>query len=174
MLKLISVKFLAGVVCLAALATPRIAIGETVPGVGIYSVSSYVVSATATNGGTCGAQQGYYLSSYFYYPGPARMGAVERHSINGPQGNFIQELHFPATPEAKGNTWSGDYRGTRFPGGTPQRGTFSTTFTFVDVNSFLGTTTYAYPVGQDSTCTTVFQNTYIRTGKLPQHRGSSD
>jgi hypothetical protein len=26
-------------------------------------------------------------------------------------------------------------------------------------------TTYTYSVGSDSTCTTVFQNTYIRTGK---------
>jgi hypothetical protein len=174
MQKLISLKFLAGVVSLAAVAAPRIAIGATPPGVGIYSVSSYVISATATNGGTCGAPQGDYLSSYFYYPGPARMGAVERHSINGPQGNYVQELDFPATPEAAGDTWSGDYRSTRFPGGTPQSGTFSTTFTFVDANSFLGTTTYTYSVGQDSTCTTVFQNTYIRTGKSPQHRRSSN
>jgi len=174
MQELISVKFLAVVVLLAAVAAPRIAIGATPPGVGIYSVSSYVISATATNGGTCGAPQGSYLSSYFYYPGPARMGAVERHSINGPLGNFVQELDFPATPEAAGDTWSGGYRSTRFPGGAPQSGTFSTTFTLVDANSFLGTTTYTYPVGQNSTCTTVFQNTYIRTGKLSQDRQSSD
>ena len=170
----IAVRFLTGLVSLAALAAPRIALGATPPSIGIYSVSSYVVSATATNGGTCGAPQGYYLSSYFYYPGPARGGAVERHSINGPQGNFIQELDFPATPEAQVETWSGDYRSARFPGGTLQIGTFSTTFTFVDANSFLGTTTYTYSVGQNSICTTVFQNTYIRTGKSAQHGRSSD
>jgi hypothetical protein len=174
MLKLASVELFAGVISLASFAVPQIAVGATAPGVGIYVVSSYVVSAVATNGGMCGAPQGDYLSSYFFYPGRAKPGAMERHSINGPQGNFIQELDFPATPQANLETWSGDYRGTRFPGGTPQTGTFSTTFTFVDANSFLGTTTYTYAVGQDSVCTTVFQNTYIRTGKSPQQRESSD
>jgi hypothetical protein len=168
MLKLTSTRLFAAVFSLSVLAAPHIAVAATPPAVGIYSVSSYVVSATATNGGTCGAPQGYYLASYFYYPGPAKMGAVERHSINGPDGNFIQELSFPMTPDANVNTWSGTYHGTRFPGGTPQRATFSTTFIFVDANSFLGTTTYNYAVGPDSICTTVFQNTYIRTGTKPQ------
>jgi hypothetical protein len=174
MLKLISVKFVAGVFTVAALAVPRIALGTTGPGAGIYSVSVYVVSATATNGGTCGAAQGDYLASYFYYPGPEKTGAVERHSINGSEGNFIQELDFPATPADGVNTWSGEYRGRRFPGQGTETATFSTTFTFVDTNSFLGTTTYMYSVGEDSICTTVFQNTYIRTGKLPQHRKPSE
>jgi hypothetical protein len=147
------------------LAIPQIASASTTPIAGIYSVSSYVVSATATNGGTCGAPAGAYLSSYFYYPGPSKTGAVERHSINGAQGNFIQELDFPETPASKVDTWSGDYTGTRLPGGTPENATFSTTFTFIDGNSFLATTTYNYAVAQDSVCTTVFQNTYIRTGK---------
>jgi hypothetical protein len=172
MLKLISVRALAGIVSLTALAAPRVAFGATAPGLGIYVVSSYVVSATATNGGTCGAPQGDYLTSYFYYPGPAKTGAVERHSINGPEGSFIQELDFPVTPEANVDTWSGDYRGTRFPGGVPEKATFSTTLTFVDTNSFLGITTYIYSAGQDSVCTTVFQNTYIRTGQKPQHAGA--
>lgn len=145
----------------AVLATPVFAATQTTPGVGIYSVSSYVVSATAA----CGTAQGTYLSSYFYYPGPAKTGAVERHSINGAEGSFIQELDFPVTPAASVDTWSGDYTGTRFPGGTPQAAKFSTTLTFVDQNSFLATTTYRYPAGEDSTCTTVFQNTYILTGK---------
>jgi hypothetical protein len=173
MLKLL-VRFLAGLVLVSALVAPPIAMGATPPAVGIYSVSSYVVSANATNGGTCGAPQGYYLASYFYYPGPAKTGAVERHSINGPQGNYIQELYFPATPEPNVDTWSGHYRGTRFPGGVFEHATFSTTFTFVDANSFLGTTTYTYAVGQDSTCTTVFQNTYIRTGTKQEHKSSFD
>ena len=147
------------------LAIPQIASASTTPIAGIYSVSSYVVSDTATNGGTCGAPAGAYLSSYFYYPGPYKTGAVERHSINGAQGNFIQELDFPETPASKVDTWSGDYTGTRLPGGTPENATFSTTFTFIDGNSFLATTTYNYAVAQDSVCTTVFQNTYIRTGK---------
>ena len=147
------------------LAIPQIASASTTPIAGIYSVSSYVVSATATNGGTCGAPACAYLSSYFYYPGPSKTGAVERHSINGAQGNFIQELDFPETPASKVDTWSGDYTGTRLPGGTPENATFSTTFTFIDGNSFLATTTYNYAVAQDSVCTTVFQNTYIRTGK---------
>jgi hypothetical protein len=168
MLKLFSGRFFVGFVALSALAFPRLAAGAKAPGVGIYSVSSYVVSATATNGGTCGVPQGYYLASYFYYPGPAKTGAVERHSINGPDGNFIQELYFPTTPDANATTWSGTYHGTRFPGGITQRATFSTTLTFVDANSFLGTTTYNYAVGPDSICTTVFQNTYIRTGTKPQ------
>jgi hypothetical protein len=174
MLKLVSVELLVGVISLVSFAAPPIAVGATPPGVGIYTVSSYVVSAVATNGGMCGAQQGDYLSIYFFYPGRAKLGAVERHSINGSQGNFIQELDFPATPQARIETWSGNYRGTRFPGGTPQTGMFSTTFTFVDADSFLGTTTYAYAVGQDSVCTTVFQNTYIRTGKAPQQTESFD
>jgi hypothetical protein len=174
MLKLISVKFFVGLFTLAALAVPQIAFGTTQPGIGIYSVSSYVVSATATNGGTCGAAPGDYLASYFYYPGPERTGAVERHSINGPEGNFIQELDFPATPAARVDTWSGEYRGRRFPGTGKETATFSTTFMFVDTNSFLGTTTYMYSVGEESICTTVFQNTYIRTGKLPQHKEPSE
>lgn len=156
-------RFLAGAMLLSSFAVGH-AFGATSPVAGIYSVSSYVVSATATNGGSCGAPQGYYLASYFYYPGPGKPGAVERHSLNGPDGNFIQELYFPATPEADVDAWSGHYRGTRFPGGTIEHATFSTTFTFVDEDSFLGTTTYTYAVGPDSACTTVFQNTYIRTG----------
>ncbi len=112
MLKLISVKFLVGVVLVAALAAPRIAMGATGPGIGIYVVSSYVVSATATNGGTCGAAPGDYLTSYFYYPGPAKTGAVERHSINGSEENVIQELDFPVTPAAGVDTWSGRISGT--------------------------------------------------------------
>jgi hypothetical protein len=168
MLELISTRLFVGVLSLSVLAVPHIAVAATPPAVGIYSVSSYVVSATATNGGTCGAPQGNYLASYFYYPGPAKTGAVERHSINGPDGNFIQELYFPTTPDADVNTWSGTYRGTRFPGGLVQSATFSTTFAFVDSNSFLGTTTYNYAVGPDSICTTVFQNTYIRTGTKSQ------
>jgi hypothetical protein len=55
MLKLVSVKFFVGFFTMAALAVPQIAFGTTQPGIGIYSVSSYVVSAAATNGGTCGA-----------------------------------------------------------------------------------------------------------------------
>ncbi|MGB6384089.1 MAG: hypothetical protein WBD25_11345 [Terriglobales bacterium] len=174
MLKLTSVKFLAGVVLVAALAAPRIAVGATGPGVGIYVVSSYVVSATATNGGTCGAVPGDYLASYFYYPGPAKTGAVERHSINGSEGNVIQELDFPVTPAAGVDTWSGEYHGRRRPGSGSETATFSTTFAFVDTNSFVGTTTYMYSVGQDSICTTVFQDTYIRTGKLPTHTKASE
>jgi hypothetical protein len=174
MLKLISVRFLAGVILVSALAAPRSAVGATGPGVGIYDVSSYVVSATATNGGTCGAAPGDYLASYFYYPGPGKTGAVERHSINGSRGNFIQELDFPVTPAAGVDTWSGEYRGHRFPESGSETATFSTTFTFVDTNSFLGTTTYMYAVGEDSICTTVFQDTYIRTGKLPLHKKSSE
>jgi hypothetical protein len=161
-----SFKFLAAVAWVAILALPHVAFGAVAPGVGIYSVSSYVVSAVATNGGTCGAQQGDYLASYFYYPGPAQPGAVERHSINNQYGNVIQELRFPVTPAAGVNTWSGKYRGTRRPGSGSEVAMFSTTFTFVDANSFVGTTTYVYSVGEDSTCTTVFQNTYIRTGNL--------
>ena len=160
-----SVKLLAILVSLAALAAPHIAIAATVPVAGVYSVATYVVSATATNGGTCGAPAGNYLSSYFYYPGPAKKGAVERHSINGPLGNFIQETDFPLTPEAGVNTWAGDYSSIFFPAGTTGSGTFTTTFTFIDADSFLGTTTYTYAVGQNGTCTTVFQNTYILTGK---------
>ena len=174
MLKLISVKFLVGVVLVAALAAPRIAIGATGPGVGIYNVSSYVMSATATNGGTCGAAPGDYLASYFYYPGPGKTGAVERHSINGSEGNVIQELDFPVTPAAGVDTWSGEYHGRRRPGSGSETATFSTTFTFVDTNSFVGTTTYMYSVGPDSICTTVFQDTYIRTGKLPAHKKASE
>ena len=162
----ISFKLLAAVVCVCTLAVPRVAFGAAPPGVGIYSVSSYVVSAVATNGGMCGAQQGDYLTSYFYYPGPAQPGAVERHSINNEYGNAIQELRFPVTPAAGVNTWSGKYRGTRRPGSGSEVATFSTTLTFVDTNSFVGTTTFVYSVGEDSTCTTVFQDTYIRTGKL--------
>jgi hypothetical protein len=135
------------------------------PVMGVYGVSSYVVSATATNGGACGAPQGSYLSSYFYYPGPAKSGAVERHSINGSKGGYIQELDFPATPAAGVGTWSGNYTATLFPGGTPETSQFSSQLTFIDANSFLATTTYTYAVGQNSVCTTVFQNTYIRTGK---------
>jgi hypothetical protein len=161
-----SFKFLAAVAWVGILALPHVAFGAVAPGVGIYSVSSYVVSAVATNGGTCGAQQGDYLASYFYYPGPAQSGAVERHSINNQYGNVIQELHFPVTPAAGVNTWSGKYRSTRRPGTGSEVAMFSTTFTFVDANSFVGTTTYVYSVGEDSTCTTVFQNTYIRTGNL--------
>jgi hypothetical protein len=52
------------------------------------------------------------------------MGAVERYSINGPQGNFVQELDFPITPEAQVDTWSGDYRGTRSPGEHHKAGRF--------------------------------------------------
>ena len=164
----ISFKFLASVVWVVILALPHVAFGAAAPGVGIYSVSSYVVSAVATNGGTCGAPQGDYLASYFYYPGPAQPGAVERHSINNQFGNVIQELRFPVTPAAGVNTWSGKYRGTRRPGSGSEVAMFSTTFTFVDANSFVGTTTYVYAVGEDSFCTTVFQNTYIRTGNLSQ------
>jgi hypothetical protein len=164
----ISSKLVAGVVWVATLALPPIAFGASAPGAGIYSVSSYVVSALATNGETCGAQQGDYLASYFYYPGPSQPGAVERHSINGQYGNFVQELHFPITPPAGVTTWSGKYRGTRRPGSGSEVATFSTTFTFVNTNSFVGTTTYVYSVGEDATCTTVFQNTYIRTGDLPR------
>jgi hypothetical protein len=163
--KHISIKLLTSIVSVASLALPLSAAEPKAPAMGTYSVSSYVVSAAATNGGSCGAQQGDYLASYYYYPGPARTGAVERHSINGAQGNFIQELDFPATPAAKVDTWSGDYKSSRLPGGTPGGGTFSTTFTFVDAKSFLAVTTYVYPVGDDSVCTTVFQNTYIVTGK---------
>jgi hypothetical protein len=163
----VSVKFVVGVVWVAAiLGIPHAAFGAAAPSVGIYSVSSYVVSAVATNGGTCGAQQGDYLASYFYYPGPAQPGAVERHSINNQYGNFIQELHFPVTPASGVTTWSGKYRGTRRPGSGSEMAGFSTTFTFVDAHSFVGTTTYVYSVGEDSICTTVFQNTYIRTGNL--------
>jgi hypothetical protein len=160
MSNLTSVKVIVGVIAVAVLATPLLAEKQTSPSVGIYSVSSYVVSATAA----CGTEQGSYLSSYFSYPGPAKTGAVERHSIHGAEGSFIQELDFPTTPAAN-DTWSGNYSGTRFPGGTPQTAKFSTTFTFVDQNSFLATTSYVYPAGEDSTCTTVFQNTYILTGK---------
>ena len=117
------------------------------------------MSAVASSGGSCGAPQGVYLSSYFYYPGPGKHGAVERHSVNGANGNFIQELRFPVTPVAGIGTWSGKYRSARFPGGEWEVSTFSTTFTLVDKNSFLGTTTYTYAVGDDSVCTTVFQNT---------------
>ena len=164
-------KVLAILVSIAALAVPQIAIAATAPVAGVYSVATYVVSATATNGGMCGAPAGDYLSSYFYYPGPAKKGAVERHSINGPLGNIIQETDFPLTPEAGANTWAGDYSSVFFPAGTTGSGTFTTTFTFIDGDSFLGTTTYTYPVGQNGTCTTVFQNTYLRTGKAPQHKG---
>src|ERR1700690_106730 len=100
MLKLISVKFVAGVFTVVALAVPRIAFGTTGPGVGIYGVSSYVVSATAINGGTGGAAQGDYLAIYFYYPEPQEREAVERPTINGSEESFIQELDFPATPAA--------------------------------------------------------------------------
>jgi hypothetical protein len=163
-----SFRFLASVVWVTILALPRGAFAADAPGVGIYSVSSYVVSAVATNGGTCGAQQGDYLASYFYYPGPAQPGAVESHSINNQNGNVIQELRFPVTPAAGVNTWSGKYRGTRRPGSGSEVARFSTTFTFVDKNSFVGTTTYVYSLGENSTCTTVFQDTYIRTGNLLQ------
>jgi hypothetical protein len=162
----ISFKLLAGVVLVALFVHPHVAFGAAAPSVGIYGVSSYVVSAVATNGGTCGAQAGDYLASYFYYPGPSQPGAVERHSINNQYGNVIQELRFPVTPAAGVNTWSGKYRGTRRPGSGSEVATFSTTFTFVDAKSFVGTTTYVYSVGENSTCTTVFQDTYIRTGNL--------
>jgi hypothetical protein len=162
----VSLKFLAGVTSGIIFVLPRLAFGAAGPSVGIYSVSSYVVSAVATNGGTCGAQAGDYLASYFYYPGPSEPGAVERHSINNQYGSVVQELRFPVTPAAGVNTWSGKYRGTRRPGSGFEVATFSTTFSFVDANSFVGTTTYVYSVGEDSTCTTVFQNTYIRTGNL--------
>jgi hypothetical protein len=162
----ISSKLIAGLAWVAILALPHVAFGASAPDAGIYSVSSYVVSAVATNGGTCGAQQGDYLASYFYYPGPAQPGAVERHSINNQYGNAIQELRFPVTPAAGVTTWSGKYRGKRRPGSGSEVATFSTTFTFVDSHSFVGTTTYVYSVGEDSVCTTVFQNTYIRTGNL--------
>jgi hypothetical protein len=163
-MKLAYIRFLAATV-FAVIVAPHSANGTTVPTIGTYSVSSYVVSATATNGGMCGAAEGSYLASFFYYPGPARAGALERHSINGSQGNFVQELEFPTTPELKVRKWSGSYTGVRFPGGTPQSGEFATTFTFVDADSFVGSTTYTYSVAADSTCTTVFQNTYIRTGR---------
>jgi hypothetical protein len=162
-----SSKLLAGVVWSVVLMLPHIALGAAAPAIGVYSVSSYVVSAVATNGGTCGAQPGDYLASYFDYPGPAQLGAVERHSINNQYGSAIQELRFPVTPPAGVTTWSGKYRGNRRPGSGSEVATFSTTFTFVDTKSFVGTTTYVYSVGSDSICTTVFQNTYIRTGDLP-------
>jgi hypothetical protein len=165
-MKDVSLKFLAGVVCISIVALSHAGFAAEGPSVGIYSVSSYVVSAVATNGGTCGAQAGDYLASYFYYPGPSQPGAVERHSINGQYGNVIQELHFPTTPGAGMSTWSGKYRGTRRPGTGFEVATFSTSFTFVDANSFVATITYVYSVGEESTCTTVFQNTYIRTGDL--------
>jgi hypothetical protein len=165
MTKFASAKLFASLILLAALAIPVMANGATVqPVAGIYSVSSYVVSATATNGGSCGAPQGAYLSSYFYYPGPAKSGAVERHSINGANGNEIQELDFPTTPATGIDTWSGDYTSTIYPSGRKGKWTFSTDWTFVDADSFLATTTYVYSGGTDSVCTTVFQNSYIRTG----------
>jgi hypothetical protein len=166
-------KFVCGCFFLAAFAQPQNAMGATTaPGVGIYSVSTYVASAIATNGGNCGAPRGDYLSSYFYYPGPARMGATERHSINGSQGNFIQELEFPATPAANTITWSGSYTSIRYPSEVSSSGTFSTVFTFIDNNSFLATTTYMYSGGSNSTCTTVFQNTYIRVGDIPRNHAA--
>jgi hypothetical protein len=155
---------LIGTLLFAAVFVPRIAFATATPGAGIYSVSSYVVSASATNGGTCGAPQGYYLSSDFSYPGASKAGAVERHSINGPNGSYIQELDFPETPAAGVKTWSGDYIGRIYPGASSVRGTFSAALTFVDANSFLATITYKYPVSQDSVCTTVFSDTFIRIG----------
>lgn len=65
----ISLKFLAGAVWVAILAFPHVAFGAAAPSVGIYILSSYVVSAVATNGGTCGAQQGdYHLSGWISPP----------------------------------------------------------------------------------------------------------
>jgi hypothetical protein len=168
-----SLKFLAGLLPIAVLTASRFAVAAAPPAPGVYAVSSYVVSANATNGGLCGAPQGYYLESHFYYPGPSRNGAVERHSLNGPAGNQIQELDFPTTPAANLTAWSGDYTATTYPGGSPAlTATFSTALTFVDADSFLATTTYVYAVGTNSICTTVFQNTYIRTGKIPHRKPS--
>lgn len=164
-MSMLSGKTMFAVALIAAALTSTVSASNG-PREGVYSVSSYVVSAVATNGGSCGASQGDYLSSYFYYPGPGKYGAVERHSINGPNGSYIQELHFPLTPASGMETWSGRYRSALFPGGTSQFSTFATTFTFVDEDSFLGTTTYTYAVGGDGVCNTVFQNTYIRTGSL--------
>jgi hypothetical protein len=165
---------LAGLALLTVLAAPLpLGASTATPAPGIYAVSSYVVSANATNGGACGAPQGYYLDSHSYYPGPSQNGAVERHSINGPQASQIQELDFPLTPAASLDNWSGQYTSTTYPGGSPQTGTFSTTLTFIDANSFLALTTYIYAAGANSTCTTVFQNTYIRTGSL-RHKKSAE
>jgi len=164
MREITSLKLLAALAC--GLLIPQFAAAATTqPSTGIYSVSSYVVSAVATNGGSCGAPAAAYLSSYFSYPGPAKTGAVERHSINESGRSQIQELDFPETPAKNVDTWSGEYTSTFYPGGTPQTSTFSSDWTFIDADTFLATTTYIYSVGTNSTCTTVFQNTYIRTGK---------
>jgi hypothetical protein len=136
------------------------------PEPGIYSVQSYVVSATEN----CGAQAGDYLTSYFYYPGPDKPGAVERHSVNGPYNFFVQRLEFPVTPPLNVTSWSGTYTGRRFPGEGSITASFVTTFTFADEQSFLATTTYIYPIG-NGTCLTVFQNSYLRTGKWQPHSG---
>jgi hypothetical protein len=173
MRNLAALKFPARLILGAVFVSSSLAFAATTaPAPGIYAVSTYVLSANATNGGACGTPQGYYLESHFYYPGPAQNGAVERHSINGPAGGEIQELDFPTTPGANVTAWAGDYTSITYPGGATGTGTFSTALTFVDADSFLATTTYVYPVGTNSVCTTVFQNTYIRTGKLPFRKPS--
>ena len=124
---------------------------------GNYLISSYLVSAS---GSTCFIPAKTYLSSVYSYPGPNKPGATARQFLNGPSGNYVYLLKFPTRPAAGATSWSGTITETLLPGGTPETGTFSSSFTVTDSKSYVATTTYVV-----DGCTSMVQENGIWTAK---------
>jgi hypothetical protein len=73
-------------------------------------------------------------------------------------------VNLPTTPPAGATTWSGKITETILPGGSPAKGTFSSSITQVDNKSYVSTTTYVLPAGS-GTCTSVVQEIGVWTAK---------
>jgi hypothetical protein len=162
-------------IALAAFAdhpAPAHAANQT-PEAGIYLMTEFTGTVTGGINNECNnwGPESPSNPSYFTYPGPSQMGAIERDPNVGPGFNNVFQISYLAMTPARGLTsWSGAYRGSFVPpppNSAPWRGLFSQTWTFIDQSSYAvtGTLSGLPSANGNYVCDLAFQGVAVRTGK---------
>jgi hypothetical protein len=135
--------------------TPTIA-SAVQPAKGTYVAYHQRLSATPS----CAIQAGVVWTSYFFYPGPLKTGAVGRLEYDVPTNAALLQLNaYSMTPAAGAPTWNGTYVETTLPPSSTVTKSFVTNITYGDSKSWLWDRTVTV-----STCTAHDSIVLVRTG----------
>jgi hypothetical protein len=98
------------------------------PPAATYGSYDYVDSAV---GSACVQKTGELFSGHLNWPGAGKTGAVWRYQIEPPAstGPEVEDISFPATPQATSTTWSGTEKHVILPSGETTTSSFEATLT---------------------------------------------
>jgi hypothetical protein len=126
------------------------------PAKGTYVVYHQRISATPS----CAIQAGKVWTSYFFYPGPLKPGAMMRLEYDVlTNAALLQYNAYPLTPAAGATSWSGTTTETTLPPSSTVNKGFNITFTYGDSKTWLWDR-----IVTAGTCTAEDSMVLVRTG----------